>query len=152
MLARYPGLTVVGTVAIAVAIALGSLYFEAINKWQNPKLPIRDAGRVVSILNWDAAQLRTDERSLHDFAIWRQQAKTIEQMGAAVTFVRNLQTDDQRIEPVRGAEISASAFAIMGTPPLHGRTNSHQNRRSSSSVTRCGMPASPVTPASSDDR
>ena len=131
MLARYPGLTVVGTVAIAVAIALGSLYFEAINKWQNPKLPIRDAGRVVSILNWDAAQLRTDERSLHDFAIWRQQAKTIEQMGAAVTFVRNLQTDDQRIEPVRGAEISASAFAIMGTPPLHGRTLTAQDEQPS---------------------
>jgi predicted permease len=123
MLARYPGLTVVGTVAIAVAIALGSLYFEAINKWQNPKLPIRDAGRVVSILNWDAAQLRTDERSLHDFAIWRQQAKTIEQMGAAVTFVRNLQTDDQRIEPVRGAEISASAF--------HGRTLTAQDEQPS---------------------
>jgi len=131
MLARYPGLTVVGTVAIAVAIALGSLYFEAINKWQNPRLPIRDAGRVVSILNWDAAQLRTDERSLHDFAIWRQQAKTIEQMGAAVTFVRNLQTDDQRIEPVRGAEISASAFAIMGTPPLHGRTLTAQDEQPS---------------------
>ena len=31
MLARYPGLTLVGTVAIAVAIALGTLYFEALN-------------------------------------------------------------------------------------------------------------------------
>ena len=40
MLARYPGLTLVGTVAIAVAIALGSIYFEALNKWQNPRLPI----------------------------------------------------------------------------------------------------------------
>ena len=129
MLARYPGLTVVGTVAIAVAIALGSLYFEAINKWQNPKLPIRNADRVVSILNWDAAQLRTDERSLYDFSIWRQQARTIEQMGAAVTFVRNLQTEDQRIEPVRGAELSASAFAIMGTPPLHGRTLTAQDEQ-----------------------
>ena len=50
MLARYPGLTLVGTVAIAVAIALGTLYFEAVNKWQNPRLPIRDADRVISIL------------------------------------------------------------------------------------------------------
>ena len=83
MLARYPGLTVVGTIAIAVAIALGSLYFEALNKWQNPKLPIRDADRVVSILNWDAGEVETEGRSLHDFAVWRQQAKTIENMGAA---------------------------------------------------------------------
>ena len=129
MLARYPGLTVVGTIAIAVAIALGSLYFEAINKWQNPKLPIRGADRVVSILNWDAGRLEVDGRSLYDFATWRQQAKTIEQMGAAVTFVRNLQTEDGRIEAVRGAELSASAFAIMGTPPLQGRTLTAQDEQ-----------------------
>ncbi|HEX6316199.1 MAG TPA: ABC transporter permease [Gemmatimonadaceae bacterium] len=122
MLARYPGLTVVGTVAIAVAIAIGSLYFEAVNKWQNPKLPIRDADRVVSIRNWDSGELREERRSLHDFAIWRQQARTLTHLGAAVLFVRNLQTEDQRIEPVQGAEISASAFALMGTPPLLGRT------------------------------
>ena len=59
---------------------------------------------------------------MHDFAIWKQQSKTIEQMGASVSFVRNLQTDDGRIEPVRGAEVSASAFAIMGTTPQLGRT------------------------------
>lgn len=122
MLARYPGLTVVGTVAIAVAIALGVLYFEALNKWQNPTLPIPGADRVISIRNWDAGELAAEGRSLHDFSVWRQQAKTIENMGVAVSFVRNLQTEDQRIEPVRGAEISASAFALMGTPALLGRT------------------------------
>ncbi|HEX6943568.1 MAG TPA: ABC transporter permease [Gemmatimonadaceae bacterium] len=121
MLARYPGLTVVGTVAIAVAIALGSLYFEAVNKWQNPKLPIRGGDRVVNVLSWDAGEVGIERRSLHDFSVWRQQARTIEQLGAAVVFVRNLQTDDQRIETVVGAEVSASAFTIMGTPPLLGR-------------------------------
>ena len=121
MLARYPGLTVVGTLAIAVAIAIGSLYFEAINKWQNPKLPIRGADRVISILNWDASELEPEGRVLHDLSIWRQ-AKTIEHMGAAIDFVRNLQTEDRRIEPVRGAEITANAFTIMGTQPVLGRT------------------------------
>jgi hypothetical protein len=48
-LARYPGLTLVGTVAIAVAIALGALYFEGIDKFLNPRLHIRDGDRVVSI-------------------------------------------------------------------------------------------------------
>src|SRR5688572_31761193 len=50
-------------------------------------------------------------------------------MGAAVSFVRNLRTEDQRIEPVRGAEITASAFALMGTPPLHGRTLTAQDEQ-----------------------
>ena len=122
MLARYPGLTLVGTVAIAVAIALGTIYFEAVNKWQNPKLPIRNADRVITLRNWDAAEVEVEPRSLHDFSVWREQAKTIDHMGAAVAFVRNLQTEDQRIEPVLGAEVSASAFALMGTTPLLGRT------------------------------
>ncbi len=122
MLARYPGLTVVGTVAIAVAIALGTLYFEALNKWQHPRLPVRDADRVVSIRNWDVNKLAPEARSLNDFATWRTQVKTVDHLGAAVTFVRNLATDDGRVEPVRGAEITPNAFGLLGTLPLLGRT------------------------------
>lgn len=131
MLARYPGLTAVGTVAIAVAIALGSLYFEALNKWQHPRLPIRDAHRVVTIRNWDAEAVAAEPRSMHDFSIWRDQMRTIDHLGAAVAFVRNLQTDDRRIEPVRGAELSASAFALMGAAPILGRTLTAQDERPS---------------------
>ena len=129
MLARYPGLTVVGTVAMAVAIALGAIYFEAVHKWQNPRLPIRDADRVISIRNWDASAVGVEARSLHDFAIWREQVKTVENLGAAVTFVRNLITDDKRVESVRGAEITANAFGLMGTVPLLGRTLTVQDER-----------------------
>ncbi|MGQ0764188.1 MAG: ABC transporter permease [Gemmatimonadota bacterium] len=129
MLARYPGLTVVGTLAIAVAIALGSLYFEAVNKWQNPRLPIRDADRVISIRNWDAGVLGEEGRSLHDFSIWREQTKTIDNLGASITFERNLETDDRRIEPVRGVEVTASAFALMATPPQLGRMLTAQDEQ-----------------------
>ena len=121
MLARYPGLTAIGAVAIAVGIALSTLYFEAVNKWQNPRLSIPNGDRVVSIRNWDANTFRVEGKSLHDFAIWREQVKTVENLGAAVQFVRNLATDDGRVEPVRGAEITASAFRLMGTAPLLGR-------------------------------
>ncbi len=129
MLARYPGLTLVGTVAIAVAIALGTLYFEAVNKWKNPRLPIRNADRVVSVRNWNANEFQPEARSLHDFAIWRGQVKTIENLGAAIVVVRNLVTEDRRVEPVRGVEITANAFRLMGTPPLLGRTLTDQDER-----------------------
>ena len=127
MLARYPGLTLVGTVAIAVAIALGTLYFEAVDKWQNPRLPIPEAERVVSIRNWDARAFRPEGRLLHDFAIWREQLRTVDDLGAAVLYVRNLATDDGRVEPVRGADITAGAFRLMRTPPLMGRTLREQD-------------------------
>ncbi len=129
MLARYPGLTLVGTVAIAVAIALGTIYFEAVNKWQNPRLPIRDADRVISIRNWDVNAFRPEGRSLHDFAIWREQVKTVDNLGAAIPFVRNLATEDGRVEPVRGAEVTANAFRLMGTAPLMGRTLTEQDEQ-----------------------
>jgi putative ABC transport system permease protein len=129
MLARYPGLTAVGTVAIAVAIALGTIYFEALNKWQNPRLPIREADRVVSIHNWDASELAPEGRLLYDFTIWREQVKTVDDLGAAVPFVRNLATEDGRVEPVRGAEVTASAFVLMGTAPQLGRTLTEQDEQ-----------------------
>ncbi len=121
ILAKYPGLTVVGTIAIAVAIALGSIYFEAINKWQNPSLPIRGADRVVSIQNWDANRAQPEHRMLYDFAIWRAQLKTLDLVGAAISFQRNLTTEDGTIEPVVGAELTSNTFTLMGTPPMLGR-------------------------------
>jgi hypothetical protein len=129
MLARYPGLTAVGTLAIAVAIALGTLYFEAVDKWQNPRLPVRDPERVVSIRSWDVNEARVEGRSLHDFAVWRAQVRTVDHLGAAVDYVRNLATEDRRVEPVRGAEITASAFRLLGTAPLLGRTLTGRDER-----------------------
>jgi predicted permease len=129
MLARYPGLTVVGTVAMAVAIALGTLYFEAVNKWKNPRLPIRDGDRVVSIRNVDANEFAPEGRSLYDFALWREQVKTVDNLGAAIFFMRNLATDDGRVEPVRGVEITANAFGLMGAAPLLGRTLTGQDEQ-----------------------
>jgi putative ABC transport system permease protein len=122
MLRRYPGITTVATVAIAVAVGLGSAYFEAVDKFLNPRLDIPGGDRVVSIFNWDVKRLDVEPRSLHDFAIWRAQLKTVDNLGASNEFIRNLATEDGRVEPVRGAELTANAFRLMGTPPLLGRT------------------------------
>src|SRR5688500_552183 len=122
MLRRYPGITTVGTVAIAVAVALGSAYFEATDKFLRPRLDIPGGARVVSLLEWDVAKQAVESRARHDSASWRAQLKTVESVGASNAFVRNLDTGDGRVEPVRGAELTANAFRLMGTPPLLGRT------------------------------
>jgi predicted permease len=129
ILARYPGLTAVGTAAIAVAIALGTLYFEAVSKWQNPRLPTRDADRVVSIRSWDVSASGPEPRLLHDFATWREQVKTVDHLGAAVIFQRNLATEDGLVQPVRGAEITANAFRMLGVAPILGRALTEQDER-----------------------
>ena len=43
--------------------------------------------------------------------------------------MRNLATEDGRVEPVRGAEITANAFGLLGTAPLLGRTLTEQDER-----------------------
>ena len=131
MLARYPGLTLVGTVAIAVAIALGTLYFEAISKFMNPRLPGADADRIVSIQSWDASAMGSESRLLTDYKVWREQVRTINPIGASVMFVRNLVTEDGLVQPVRGAEITANAFRMLGVSPILGRAFSEQDERPS---------------------
>ena len=122
MLRRYPGITIVATVAIAVAVGLGSAYFEGVDKFLNPRLDIPGGDRVVSLLDWNVKRLDVESRSLHDFAIWRAELKTVENLGASNEFIRNLATDDGRVEPVHGAELTANAFRLIGMAPLLGRT------------------------------
>jgi len=121
MLRRYPGITAIGTVAMAVAIALGMLYFEGLHKGLHPTLPVAKGDRIVTVRYWDVGKRAVEDRSLHDFTISRTSVKTIEQFGAALAFSRNLVTEDHQVEPVRGAEVTANAFTLMGMAPLAGR-------------------------------
>lgn len=122
MLRRYPGITAIGTVAMAVAIALGMLYVEGLTKGLHPTLPVANADRIVTVRYWDIGTRTVEERSLHDFAMSRTNVKTIEQFGTALAFTRNLVTEDRQVEPVRGAEVTANAFTLMAMTPLLGRT------------------------------
>jgi putative ABC transport system permease protein len=122
MLARYPGLTLVGCLAIAFAIALGTMYFEAIGKVLRPTIPLDEGDRIVAIQNWDVSTSRSERRLLRDFAGWREQLRSIADLGAALPFERNLATGDGSIEPVLGAEITASAFRLARVQPMLGRT------------------------------
>jgi putative ABC transport system permease protein len=70
---------------------------------------------------WDLERMTEESRLLHDLGQWRGVMRTVEQIGASVGFSRNLTTGDRRVEPTRGAEVSASAFVVAGTPALHGR-------------------------------
>ena len=121
MLVKYPGLTIIGVIALAVAIGGGAAYLEFVNDLFRPTLPGRDGHRIIGIQNRDTAKGSVEHRSLHDFAVWRNELTSVEHLGAFIALNRNLMTDDGRVEPVRGVEISASAFQIIPTPPLLGR-------------------------------
>jgi len=121
MLIKYPGLTLVGGVALAVAIAFSAGFFEASRQITAPTLPFEDGGEIVALQNRDVAENDVDRRALHSFVVWRDELTTVQDLGAAAQAERNLVSADGRSQAVRGMQISASAFRITRVPPLLGR-------------------------------
>jgi putative ABC transport system permease protein len=121
MLLKHPGLTLIGGLSLAAAIAIGSVGFEVASELLYKRLPFAEGERVVSIETRDAAASQVEPRVLHDFAIWRESLETITELGAARLVERNVLTGEGRVEPLRVAEITASAFPLTRVPPLLGR-------------------------------
>lgn len=121
MLVKYPGLTIVGSIAMAFAIWVGAVTFEMVTLLVHPTLPLPGGDRVVQIHSWDIAASEEESRTLHDFAVWRTSLTTVTDLGAYRNVTRNLFAGPGDARPVAVAEITASAFRIASAPPLMGR-------------------------------
>jgi putative ABC transport system permease protein len=99
MLLKYPGLTMIGGLTLAVAIGLGAGWFEVTRQLLEPSLPLDDGDRIVRIDNWDAAESEVDPRALYDFQLWREQLTTIRELGAYRQLERNVITADGVARP-----------------------------------------------------
>ena len=122
LLLKYPGLTCVGGIAIAFAIAVGAASFEFVKQVVFPTIPLHEGDRIVSVRLWHAAANGVEEQALFDFAGWRGRVQSIADLGAFRTVERNLIAGDVAGEPIVTAEISASAFALARVPAQLGRT------------------------------
>ena len=121
MLIKYPGLTLVGGLGMAVAIAIGATSFELFYSYMSPTLPLEEGERVVGIENWDTEVNTQDRRGLHGFAAWRGKLRTVEDLGAFRFHRRNLITGHGPAEPIPGVEMTASGFRMARVLPLRGR-------------------------------
>jgi predicted permease len=121
LLLKYPALTIIGGLSLAGAIAIGAVGIEVADELLYKRLPFDDGGRVVRLETQDTAASRVEPRVLHDFAIWRRSLKTVVELGAARVSERNVLTGEGRVESLRVAEITASAFPLTRVPPLLGR-------------------------------
>jgi putative ABC transport system permease protein len=122
MLAKYPGLAIVGGLGMALATAIGAGAYAVSNVYFYPELPLHEGERVVAIINFDPRLRNDDKRVLHDFVTWRRELRSIVDLGAFRTIRRNLVTGAGHSEPVTIAEMTASGFRVARVPPLLGRT------------------------------
>ena len=129
MLAKYPGLTVVGGLAMAFGIWFGAVTFEMFGILQNPTLPLPDGDRIVQIYNWDVKENQKEERSLYDFQLWRSSIRSVVDLGAYRDVSANVVGADGSAEPAFAAEVTASAFRIAPARPLHGRVLDSSDER-----------------------
>lgn len=121
MLVKYPGLTLVGGLAMAFAVWAGATTFELVSLFVHPSLPLPGGDRIVQIRNWNVAEGRTDPRALRDFVVWREQLRSVADIGAYRDLSRNLAAPGGGASPVQVAEITASGFRIAPDRPLLGR-------------------------------
>ena len=121
MMRKHPGLTAVALFALSLAIGAGAAYLEFINDLMHGRLPFPDADRIVGVQVWDRQSGNPENRVTADFISWRSSLRSFEDVAAYRNVERNLVAGG-RAEPVRAAEMTASAFRIARVPALIGRT------------------------------
>ncbi|MBI1356184.1 MAG: FtsX-like permease family protein [Acidobacteria bacterium] len=121
MLVRYPGLTVVGGLAMAFAILVGATSFEIVQRVIDPVLPLPDGEQIVALTYWDRVENARKPAGSYDFLTWRDELKSLQSIGAFRLVERNVAPEGEVAEPMMAVEISAAAFRMTRVPPLLGR-------------------------------
>lgn len=130
MLIKHPGLALVGAFGIAVAVAIAAGGFSVTyDSFLAPSLPLDEGDRLVSIEMWDSATSKPESRILRDYHLWRDELKSIQEIGAFITITANLITPGARPQSIRVAAISASGFNASRVQPLIGRRLTKDDER-----------------------
>ena len=121
MLVKYPGLSLVAVVGMAVAIAIGAGSFAFIYAVLDPSLPLEEGDRIVTIQNWDPRISNPNRRLLYDLSVWREEVESVRNLGAFRINSRNLVTSDGTAELIQIAEMNAAGFELARVSPVLGR-------------------------------
>jgi predicted permease len=128
MLVKYPGLTLVGGLAMAFGIWFGAVTFQMFGVISPTALPLPDGDRIVRIEAWDSKVLNEEDRVLFDYQFWRT-ARSITDIGAYRDAGANLVGADGHAKPEAAAEITAAAFRIAPDRPVLGRVLTESDER-----------------------
>lgn len=121
MLTKYPGLSVVGGLGLAVGVGIGAAFFAVFYSQLYATLPVEHGERIVALENRDVEINDEVQQAMHDFNAWRRELKTIEELGAFRTIGRNLVVAGGSAEPVQIAQVTAVGFNITRVAPVIGR-------------------------------
>jgi predicted permease len=134
------GLTLVGGVAMAVTIGLGTSIFTIWNTATAITLPLPEGDRIVAIQAFDAAsqQIHRDS-SVQDLGRWREHLRSVTDVSAMRLVQRTLATPEGVAGPISVAEMTASAFRLVRVRPLLGRPLLDEDERGGAKVVVIGF-------------
>ena len=140
LLRKSWGLTLVGGLAMALTIGLGTAIFTLWNTATTTTLPLPDGDRIVAIQSSDAAtqQIHRDS-SLPDFMRWRELLRSVTDVSAMRLVERTLITPGGASGPISVAEMTASAFRLTRVPPMLGRPLMDEDERGDTNAVVIGF-------------
>ena len=121
LLVRSWGLTLVGGLAMTLAIGIAAVVFAAFDLVMRSPLPLDEGDRVVAIQLWDREAGRRKDATWQDLEQWRDHLQSIVDVGAFQTIRRNVIASDGSVDLAAVAEISAAGFRVARVAPLIGR-------------------------------
>ena len=143
MLLKYPGLTLAGGLALAIAIGIGAGWYDIVGKVFAPTIPLPEGDRLVSIETQNTLTNEPEPRVLRDFLEWRRELHTIEDLRASRTHTRNLVVGNRPPELIQVAGLTAPRSARRVWLPYSVGPSSTPTKRpvdpaSSCSAMTCG--------------
>src|SRR5262245_51334358 len=118
------GLTLIGGLAMAVAIGVGATAFTVLDTFKGNTLPLDEGDRMVRLVIY-----RDRGSNLQDFAWWQKELRSVKDLGAFWTVERSLVTGNRSDGRVSVAQMTASGFRLARVQPLFGRTVLNEDER-----------------------
>ncbi len=129
---KSPGFTLVSLLALALGIGANTFIFSVVNALLLRPLPFPNSDRITSILAKDPdTGTLYSSYSLPNFEDIRDRNQVFEHVAALNITTEFLRSGDGP-ERLRGANVSAELFPLLGVKPLIGRTFSSEEERSGS--------------------
>ena len=122
MLVKHPALTAIATIAVAFAIAVGTVGFEIARQALWPTIPLAEGNAIVALRNWNVADNESVLASRRDYELWRDGLSTITDLSAVEVEERSVAVGAGAGQPETVANVTASTFALTRVPALMGRT------------------------------
>jgi putative ABC transport system permease protein len=121
MLVKYPGLTLVGLLALTVGTGIGAAFFQFSENMFDPRLPFDESNRLVTVDMRDAETRGLETRMLNDYVRWRVELRSIDHLTVLRSMDPTVSTEAGYSETLSAAQVSPSMFELLRVQPMLGR-------------------------------